>query len=79
MINKLHTNGAVEVIDPRSVRLYTQNMAGTGTIECVCKNHRNRCQFGRPHAWSTPWVDTSDVWHHTWKCATCTSVCLEED
>lgn len=53
-------------------------LAGSGAVTCECGNHRNRCHFGRPHGWSTPWYDDSGVLRQTDKCMECGSVCAAE-
>lgn len=48
---------------------------GSGEVSCECSNHRDRCRFGRPHDWATPWFDESGVLKHTWRCIPCGSEC----
>jgi len=53
-------------------------MRGSGPVRCDdqnCHGHRDRCLFGRPHAWGMPWY-RDGVLQQTFHCIDCDGVCI---
>jgi hypothetical protein len=53
---------------------------GSGPVHC-CGGHRERCLFGRQHAWSRPWFENGIVQRlaTTYHCHVCGGVCTAEE
>lgn len=56
------------------------NVKNHSCSEAKCTSHRARCQFGRPHVWSTWYangqlVRTADTYH----CHNCGGVCIGDE
>jgi hypothetical protein len=53
---------------------------GSGTVTC-CGGHRERCLFGRPHAWERPWFENGRVQRlaTTYHCHDCRGTCTGEE
>jgi hypothetical protein len=76
-------NGYVydEVSVEAAFREPAQKLRGSGPVKCddpSCHGHRDRCLFGRPHSWGTPWYKGS-VLQHTFHCTDCGGVCTAVD